>query len=496
MRFIYLLFFLSFNLVLCQDCDSILNDYDYYSIKKIVTKKQFKKESFEDINLLKSDLVKQISTSISVSSTLIEFNEITGNKGNYYESVFEESLINSLGIVNNPELLYCKSNKKYFVIFRVPVNEFENDLYSELLYRSHNAVANLQSIISNINSIGKLTSNVNELKKELYYIINGASIISSSSVIDQTRKDLLSLTVRSSIKLFNSIEAVSIISFDTTLRTLNRLLNESYFSTINEELQMIDATKLTSGQKMSLNNFTKDFYLHLEAHKKNIENQIEKSIRKKEINQCNEALVLYSKISFYKDVRVKYEKYKRQLSMKVGLARTNLSFGINVGSSFTPFQTSEAYDLGSVQKSINLNQLLPSFDVGFKHYFFDPKKRFGVAVKYKSYNNLIENNDNTELTENPFINFNATQFGVSVDFLDLYYGPVKGLDIEGDFSLFSLNISILRTDKSYYNNPGKNNFLSLYAYSDFMTNMKEESFFQFGIGLSYSFIFNRTNKYD
>ena len=495
MRFIYLLFFLSFNLVLCQDCDSILNDYDYYSIKKIVTKKQFKKESFEDINLLKSDLVKQISTSISVSSTLIEFNEITGNKGNYYESVFEESLINSLGIVNNPELLYCKSNKKYFVICRVPVNEFENDLYSELLYRSHNAVANLQSIISNINSIGKLTSNVNELKKELYYIINGASIISSSSVIDQTRKDILSSTIRSSIKLFNSIEAVSIISFDTTLRTLNRLLVESYFSTINEELQMIDATKLTSGQKLNLNNFKKDFYMRLDIYKQDIENQIEKSIRKREIDKCQTAFVLYNKISFYKDVSVKYEKYKRQLSIKVGLARTNLSFGINVGTSFTSFQTSQAYDLGSVQKSINLNQLLPSFDVGFKHYFFDPNKRFGVAVKYKSYNNLIENNDNTELTENPFINFNATQFGVSIDFLDLYYGPVKGLDIEGDFSLFSLSLSILKTDKFSYGKVGKKNFLSLYAYSDFMTDMKEDSFIQVGLGLSYSFIFNRTNNY-
>jgi len=70
------------------------------------------------------------------------------------------------------------------------------------------------------------------------------------------------------------------------------------------------------------------------------------------------------------------------------------------------------------------------------------------------------------------------------------------LDIEGDFSLFSLNLSIYRTDKSDYRKVGKNNFLSLYAYSDFMTNMKEESFFQFGVGLSYSFIFNRTNKYN
>ena len=495
MRFIYLLIYLSFNFVLSQDCNFIFNDNDYYSTKKIVTKRQFKKESFEDIDLLKSDLVKQISTSISISSTLIEFNQITGDKGDYYESVFEESLINSLGIVNNPQLLYCKSNKKYFIICRVPVKEFENDLYSELIYRSDNAVANLQSVISNIKSIGKLTSNVNELKKELYYVINGASIISSSNVISQTRKDVLSSNIMTSIKLFNSIESVSIISFDTTLRSLKRLLVESSFSTINEELQMIDATKLSSVQKMSLNNFTKDFNKRLDIYKQNIENRIEKLIRKRQINESEVVFGLYNKISFYKDVKVKYEKYKRQLSKRVGMARTNLSFGINVGTSFSSNEVSEKYDLSSVQESISLNNLLPSFDVGFKHYFFNPKKRFGVAAIYKSYNNLIENNDNAQFSQNPFTNFSALQFGISLGFLDLYYGPVKGLDIEGDFSLFSLSLSILKTDKFSYGKVGKKNFLSLYAYSDFMTDMKEDSFIQVGLGLSYSFIFNRTNNY-
>ena len=495
MRFIYLFIYLSFNFAYSQQCNLTFNDNDYYSIKKIVTKRQFKKESFEDTNLLKSDLVKQISTSISVSSTLIEFNEITGNKGNYYESIFEESLINSLGIVNNPELLYCKSNKKYFIICRVPVKEFENDLYNELIYRSGNAVTNLQSVISNIKSIGKLTSNVNELKKELYYIINGASIISSSNVIDQIRKDVLSSNIKTSIKLFNSIEAVSIVSFNTTLRSLKRLLVESDFSSINEELQIIETTKLTSSQNMSLNNFTKDFYKRLDVHKENIENQIEKSIRKRQKHQSEAAFILYNKISFYKDVIVKYEKYKRQLSIRVGMARTNLSFGINAGTSFSSIETSQTHELSSVQKSINLNQLLPSFDVGFKHYFYNPNKRFGVAVIYKSYNNLIKKSNNTELSDNPFTNFSTLQFGVSLGFLDLYYGPVKGLGIEDDFSLFSLNLSILKTDKLSYSKVGKKNFLSLYAYSDFMTDMKEEYFYQFGLGVSYSFVFNRTNNY-
>jgi hypothetical protein len=495
MRFIYLFIYLSFNFAYSQQCNLTFNDNDYYSIKKIISKRQFKKESFEDINLLKSDLVKQISTSISVSSTLIEFNEIKGNKGNYYESIFEESIVNSLGIVNNPELLYCKSNKKYFIICRVPVKEFENDLYNELIYRSGNLVTNLQSVISNIKSLGKLTSNVNDLKKELYYIINGASIISSSNVVNQIRKDVLSSNIKTSIKLFNSIESVSIVSFNTILRNLKRLLVESDFSSINYELQIIQTTKLTSSQNMSLNNFTKDFYKRLDVYKENIENQIEKSIRKRQKNQSEAAFFLYNKISFYKDVTVKYKKYKRQLSIRVGMARTNLSFGINAGTYFTSIGTSQINELSSVQKSINLNQLLPSFDVGFKHYFYNPNKRFGIAAIYKSYNNLIKKSDNTELSDNPFTNFSTLQFGVSIGFLDLYYGPVKGLDIEDDFSLFSLNLSILKTDKLSYSKVGKKNFLSLYAYSDFMTDMKDEYFYQFGLGVSYSFVFNRTNNY-
>ena len=107
-------------------------------------------------------------------------------------------------------------------------------------------------------------------------------------------------------------------------------------------------------------------------------------------NQLDDFFMEYSKITFFEKNQAKLDKYKKMFAINNGYARTNISFAVNIGNAFSDISPS------SQQSSVNSNDvkfdftyLLTSFNVGIKHYFFNPRKRIGLTINYSIFNSLF-----------------------------------------------------------------------------------------------------------
>ena len=112
----------------------IVNRSEYYSVSKQIKKSVYKNESVSssDKTSMKQDLIRQISEKVSTVSRLNEQVVENGQTGTYSSFLNTEFVVSSIGSVNNPRFVYCKSSNKYYLYCLIPIKDFELDLYNEV----------------------------------------------------------------------------------------------------------------------------------------------------------------------------------------------------------------------------------------------------------------------------------------------------------------------------------------------------------------------------
>ena len=169
-------------------------------------------------------------------------------------------------------------------------------------------------------------------------------------------------------------------------------------------------------------------------------------------------------------------------------------FGVSAGSTFKQINNDEGQvSVSELNQELSFDQLLPAYEFGINHYFFNPKKRFGISATFRNYSDSFVD-VGTDVSPDGIKDFSALQFGVILGQLELKYGLVNNNQELDGLSLSSLNWSILRTDK-LMNKFTKSNFLKLSAFVDYLSDFKDRSYYQLGISLNYHLMFNRTSKY-
>ena len=154
----------------------------YYSVSKIIKKSTYKNRSvtsFEKTSL-KQDLIKQISEKISVVSRLNEQLTEEGEIGSYVSFFNNKSIVSSVGSVNNPEFIYCKSGRRYYLYCVVPIKDFEVDLFNEASARLKIFRSKVNLAINSSNSKNRIYDNdeMSKLSDTNLYLSNTAELLS------------------------------------------------------------------------------------------------------------------------------------------------------------------------------------------------------------------------------------------------------------------------------------------------------------------------------
>ena len=107
---------------------------EYYFVSKNISKNKFKKGRItsDEKSTLKKELIEQISTNVNVFSLTKSGNVVSGETGEYNSYSNRETFISSIGAINNPGFVYCKTGSKYSVYCVVKKIDFDNDLYNTL----------------------------------------------------------------------------------------------------------------------------------------------------------------------------------------------------------------------------------------------------------------------------------------------------------------------------------------------------------------------------
>ena len=476
-------------------CD--VENTNYYIVKKEIRKKWFKKKNIkseEKINL-KIELSEQAATNILIVSEYKSQNLVSGKIGEFNSFSSKETYKTVFGDINNPEFIYCKIGRKYYVYCRVKKVDFDTDLYNSLKSKVKVFQQLVSGLGSSVNMLSEAYNNsVERLKKDYYYIINGIDFVSRSPFITGVNKEVLINQVSIALAGYKSLENLLLANFERAVLKLERFLKNRQYEEINIEFPNWTIDKLNSIQRQKFVKFKIAYEKSIESYIKNLRIDLKKAIRNRNETKANELLDSYSKITFYKDNQKRYEKFKNKLANRLGPAMTNLFIGLNGGTSFQNLNTeNDLILLEQVGRKMNFNQILPSINFGLKHYFSNPQKRLGISLSYKSFSDKYINSGD-ETSENPIKNFSSIQAGIILGPLEFNYGPVKSsLDIE-KLSLISLKLGVLRSDK-LFGKFSKSNYLEIFVFGDYLSDFGEYTFLQAGIGVNFNLAFNRTAKY-
>ena len=495
-KYLTILFFFVFvlNNYAQVNCNKFNND-DYYFVTKSITKRKFKKEklSNEEKNLLKKELVEQISTKISVVSSQNSSNIVNGDLGLFSSTSKREVSISSLGSINNPEFIFCTSGNLLFVYCIVRKSDFDNDLYNNLVSKETIFRSKINQLNNN-NISNNIFLSLKELKNEYYYLLNGIDIIASSDFISDEKRIILNNRISSTLALYNKLENSIGSNFDDKILELNNKLRKNEYFEIKNILSLWTSENFSIDQQQKINQYKILYENELNSYINNLKQEIEKSIRNRNKN-LDDLFFKYSKITFYKDNLSQLNKYKKKFQIANGYARNNLFFGLNVGSTFQELDRNNGNttDLNRIETQFNFNQVLPSYCIGLKHYFFNPRKRFGLSVVYKNFSNSLIKLGETEV-ENSIKDFSVFQAGFLLGPLEVYFGETKSNLIIEDLNLISVKFTLIRTDK-LSNKFSKSNYLDFSLSGDYLSDFKENSYVQIGLCINYAFVFNRTPKY-
>ncbi len=478
------------------NCDKLYSSNEYYFVSKNISKSKFKKGKItsDEKSTLKKELIEQISTNITVFSLTKTGNVVSGESGEYNSYSNRETFISSIGAINNPGFVYCKTAKKYSVYCVIKKIDFDNDLYNTLSSK----VKIFNSSVSSLQSISYSTKNLlislSDLKRDYYYLSNGMEFVAKSNYISEEKKYFLSNEISESLGLFNKLENILVADFDNKLKELNSLLDRQEYLEINSVLYMWTIDKLSLEQQNKLNKFKSFYEKTITSYINNLQLEIETEIRNRSNLRKDELLKKYLAITFYKNNLDKYNYYLKRFSVSTGFARTNLYFGFNAGSTFQSIdKQGTSTNLNGIESKFNFNQVLPSYNLGFKHFLFNPKNRLGFTMVYKTFSNSLIQLGKTK-AENSFKDFSVIQGGIILGSLEVTYGTLKTKFNIENLNLVSLKLGLFRSDK-LLDKYSKSNYLDIFVFGDYLSDFKDNTFVQVGIGVNYNLAFNRTGKY-
>lgn len=488
------IFFFTSVVVAQESCQHIINRDKFYFTQKIIKKSEFKKKeiSTELKNNIKKELIEQISTKITVVSRQKTSNIVQGETGKFTSLSSRDVNISAFGSVDDPEFFYCSANKKYFVYCLVNKERFDYDLYNE----TNTKVSLLDAKLNDNRGLNQ--NHLDDLKSDYYYVCNTVDLISKSTFIPENLKKSLIELVANVIVKYDSLQKNLVLRFDSKLAELYSKLNDKKYFEINSELTYWYEDKLQAEQIEKLNKFKISYEKSIFSHISNLRLEIEKGIKnRKELDlKIQDLFDKYSQITFYKDHQDVLDRLIKRYNISRGSARSNLSFGVNFGSTFQAInKTSNITDISYIDIKYNFNQMLPSLNIGLKHFLFNPKKRLGISAAYKTYFNTFKIGD-SEVTKS-IQDFTAYQAGIIFGPLELAYGPTNAKDIENQvkkLDLVTLKFGIFRSDK-LINKFSKRNYLDLSIYGDYLSDFKQHAWIQAGVALQYNFAFNRSSKF-
>ena len=501
----FLAFFISILLCSCGGLKSTTtNQYcnissDKYYVSKIIDKSTYKNESVtaSEKTSLKKDLIKQISEKISLVSRLNEQVVEQGEIGSYSSYLNNESIVSSVGSVNNPKFIYCKSGRKYYLHCTVSIENFEVDLYNQVNARVKIFGEKLDLALRP--SKYKRDYTYDDLKKfndTNLFLANAVELIAFSRYISEEDKSRIINDVALVNGKYFNLESKSNLYFDIQIEQLNQLLISDDFEKIHLELISLSKKQFNPSQRERLLIFKNGYEKKLETKIIELDSKIEKAIKyRQNDDKTKELLSEYASTLFYKNQREKYDLYKRQISKRSGYARNALRFGFNAGSSFNYLNKStNTINVDQFENNLNFENILPSYELSLIHNFFNPRKRFGVSINYKSFSeNLIQLSD-TDFVSNSINDFNSIQFGLSYGPFEIKHGSIEGGSDFDESLLTSFIISILRTDK-IAGSFGKSNSINLSLFGDYISNFDDSSLYSVGVSMNYNLSFNRTPKY-
>ena len=471
----------------------------YYSVSKVIKKSTCKSESVtsEEKTSLKKDLIKQISERVSVISRLNEQVKEEGDTGSYSSFLNNESIVSSIGSVNNPNFIYCKSGRKYYIYCVVPVKDFEIDLYNEAKARLQIFRNKVDFAISSINSKDRILNNdeMSKLSETNLYLSNAIELIAVSRHISESDKNKIINDVALANAQYFKLESLSNYNFDNQISKLNKLLLNNAFEKIHFELISLSKKQFSPSQRERLMIFKSEYEKKFESLIRELDSKIENAISKRRNDaETQKLLTAYSYTVFYKDQKEKYELYKHRITKRSGYGRSALRLGLYAGSSFNEINNSSGQiNIDQFDDNSNFESILPSYDLSFIHYFLNPRKRFGLSINYRSFSDTFIELSDTDGIGNNINDFNSLQFGLSYGPIEIKYGTVDRDDFE-DLKLSSLKLSVFRTDKMI-GRFGKSNSINISAFADYLSDFKDTSFYSVGVILDYSILFNRTSKY-
>lgn len=489
-------FFLFQNYYAQINCDKLYSSTEYYFVSKNISKNKFKKGRItsDEKSTLKKELIEQISTNVNVFSLTKSGNVVSGETGEYNSYSNRETFISSIGAINNPGFVYCKTGSKYSVYCVVKKIDFDNDLYNTLNSKVKIFNSSVFSLLSINYSTKNLLISLSDLKREYYYLSNGMEFVAKSNYISEDKKINLSNDISESLGYFNKLDNLLVADFDNKLKELNNLVERQDFQEVNSVLSMWTVEKLSLEQQNKLNIFKTYYEKSISSFIKNLQSEIETEIRNRSNLKKDELLKKYSTITFYKDNLDKYNNYLKRFSVTTGFARTNLYFGLNAGSTFQSIDKQGSLtNLNGIESKFTFNQILPSYNLGFRHFLFNPKKRLGFTVVYKTFSNSLIQLGKTK-EENSIKDFNVVQGGLILGSLEVTYGTLQSIFNIENFNLVSVKLGIFRSDK-LLNKYSKSNYLDIFILGDYLSDFKDNTLIQVGVGVNLNLAFNRTGKY-
>ena len=505
-----LIFYTCFAVLLMFSCSSTKSyelsckmdsEYNYF-IKQRIDKKEVNSLSSKKKSRLKEDLISQISTSVKTESKVF-ISLVDENSSEFFGS--SNSNV-SYGYLKDPVITYCRDRSGFFVLLSISKKDFNSQSKNQLENELDINLKTLYSVLRNYDS-SKQTFNNQQSKK---FNIKSQELISLHSLVvnesNYSRNEINEINDK--LALFqsytNELSKKSYV-FDNKKRLIDKQIKsgllKSAFLELNILLNTYGKNSNEGVEIMSiLNGLSYEIKDKWNTEKRGFNKNISKnnlSGAKYNLKNLYNLTINSDYVSEYNKMDVEYLSKSKEIEKEDLLSKSTKNgdfyFGINAGSSYGNINNSgTSISLDSDASNFNFDKILPSFKIGYR-YLFNPVKRIGLFVQYKSHTEKhIEINSNSEYVFPFQEKYNEVQIGFSASVFDLSYGefidPIVINNQEVNFKTLSLNMSILTTDNL---DRGKRNYFHLYTGFNLITDTKDINYLNIIIGLNYHIRFNR-----
>jgi len=501
---IYFICFVSCSSTKLDNTNCTNSSEENYFIEKLIDKKDLYNLSNKDLSSLKEELISKISSSVTSQSKLFYGYD---DKESYEFFGTDVSDV-SYGFLNDPEIVYCKRNKNYFVVLSINKRDFTLQTADQLVKQLEISLDNIRFSLSNFDK-SKETFNMQEAKR---YNLKFQQLQSMHELVANQKN----FTIERIKSLNNDLASLGNLTYDFTKRSyifddqkrsINNKIKDNKLKSAYVDLNMLlNAYGRNSSEGTEVLSIINGLKFKISQEWKYHSKSFNDNIRLKKINAAQNNLNKLNKLVingsynskydiFVSEYRVARRKFEKNQLLIKSPKNQELYFGINATTSYGNILSSNDVLLLDPQTSnFNFDKFLPAFKIGYR-YYFNPKKRLGIFFQYKSNSNkFIQLSSDTDSDyEFPFTNnFNEAQVGFSAGPFDFSFGKILNKmnvnDNEVDFNTASVNLSIITTDGSP---KGKKNYFNLYGGVNLISDMEDLSYTNLVIGLNYHLRFNR-----